>query len=294
MTAWSFKLKHFTCVLQCCFLWQRLQVARQTALLNGTIWRRSTQESRSARGCGHMCGCKRLTGVTLEALQVCVDQRVGWGWGRTGTGCAADQQLFAVGAQQGAGGVAVRHGWQGQQGVGRGQGSLGQRRHGDGGLQRAFPSEQSASGWAAAAAPLAPWPVEETLPARLDAFLWLSGTQEVTAKAHGGQQSPAAQQDQVRPPPAARALPARRRLRSLRGGGEVLVTVVVSEDGSSGCGGGVALLVERDAEVGLTRSSSRVSGEAAIFIFYQNTATVRSTSRKIKLAEVKILAKQCK
>lgn len=45
--------------------------------------------------------------------------------------------------------------------------------------------------------------------------------------------------------------------------------MVVSEDGARG--GRVALLVEGNAEVGLTGSSTRVSGEAAIFVFYKNT-----------------------
>lgn len=70
-----------------------------------------------------MCGCKRLARIAFEALQVGVDQRVDGGlddlllrmlklqrglcerrrcW-------STDKQLLTVGAQQGAGGVTVRH-----------------------------------------------------------------------------------------------------------------------------------------------------------------------------------------
>lgn len=65
--------------------------------------------------------------------------------------------------------------------------------------------------------------------------------------------------------------------------------MVVGEGGGGGGrrGGGVALLEEGDAEVGLTGSSSRVSGEAAIFVFCRDTATVSSASIGIKLAERK-------
>ena len=64
-----------------------------------------------------MRGSERLAGVTLEALEVGVDQRVDRGFGGlmlelVGGPCgrrggAADQPLLAVQAQQRAGGVAV-------------------------------------------------------------------------------------------------------------------------------------------------------------------------------------------
>lgn len=66
-----------------------------------------------------MRGRERLPGVTLEALEVGVDQRVDWGIGGLmlrhrgpcgRRGRAVDQQLLAVRVQQRAGGVAVRHG----------------------------------------------------------------------------------------------------------------------------------------------------------------------------------------
>lgn len=73
-----------------------------------------------------MCGCKRLARIAFEALQVGVDQRVDGGLDdllllllrmlklqrglcERRRGWSTDKQLLTVGAQQGAGGVTVRH-----------------------------------------------------------------------------------------------------------------------------------------------------------------------------------------
>lgn len=96
--------------------------------------------------------------------------------------------------------------------------------------------------------------MEEALPSWFDALLWLSQTQKVASQSDSGEQRSAAQQDQVGALACTGAFPAWSRPWSMSGGA-TLVSVSAFVNGS-GC---ISILTERDAEVGLNRSSSGLS-----------------------------------
>lgn len=103
--------------------------------------------------------------------------------------------------------------------------------------------------------------MEEALPPRFDALLRLSQSQKIVTQSDGGKQRSTAQHDQIGAPACTGTFPAWGRPWSMSGG-TVLVSTFI--DGRSSC---VSVLAERDAEVGLTRSGSGLSCEAAVFIF---------------------------
>ena len=127
------------------------------------------------------------------------------------------------------------------------------------GLQRALPP--------AGALPVPPGPVEEAVPAGgLGGLLGRGQGQQVEAQPHGGQQRPAAQQDQLRPPAPPRAPLHRGGLRG-RGPGAAVPGPRVPL-------GPVAL--EGEAEVGLARGGvpgrarglAGLAAEAAVFVLW--------------------------
>lgn len=103
--------------------------------------------------------------------------------------------------------------------------------------------------------------MEEALPPRFDVLLRLSQSQKIASQSDGGKQRSAAQQDQIGAPACAGAFPAWSRPWNMSGGAVLVSTFI---DGSGSC---MSVLAERDAEVGLTRSGSGLSCEAAVFIF---------------------------
>lgn len=101
--------------------------------------------------------------------------------------------------------------------------------------------------------------MEEALPPRFDALLRLSQSQKIASQSDSGEQRSAAQEDQIGAPACAGAFPARSRPWSMSDGAVLVSTVI---DGSC-----MSVLAKRDAEVGLTRSGSGLSCEAAVFVF---------------------------